>query len=98
MQQKCIAHWRQQASDDDAPPPVLGDFGWYHDHEQVIRMGWMWVRSNYQALPDAGGLLDQSEDWFHDLMLYLRGLDRARYAAEEDRRIMQALKDKGIVK
>lgn len=59
----------------------MPDFDLYHDVDDVILAGQMFETKN--VLPEAGGLMDQSEAWIHDLMVYTNGLAFFRWAEEQ---------------
>lgn len=68
--------------DDEGEPPDIGDFGFYHDEDDVFEVCNMLLLSEFHVLPDAGGWLDQDETWAHDIMQWL-GI-RARLKWERD--------------
>jgi len=58
----------------------LRDFRFYHHHDDVER--WALAYKNHGLLPDAGGLDQQIETKWLDIMTYLALLNEARQSAD----------------
>lgn len=57
--------------DDESDPPEIGDFGFWHDADDVFDFCNILVLSRYRILPEEGGWLDQDERWSQDIKTWL---------------------------
>lgn len=61
----------------------LRDFGFHHHEDTVFEVCDILIASEFQILPDAGGWLDQTEEWADDIreFLHLRAYVKAQKKA-----------------
>ena len=82
MQLDMLEHWKHITSRDGEPSSIEDeDFGFANDAEYVKQTGQIFILSNFNVMPNAGGWDDQDALWCDDMITYLKGYKRAEWEA-----------------
>ena len=78
----------QAGEHDPKPPKKLPDFGLMLGEEGALSAFSAYVRSKYNVLGSAGGWMDQTEAWKHDMevLMHEYGVAQAEVARKKGRR------------
>lgn len=68
---------------DEPPPPQF-----FHEVDQVMMVGAAFA--DYRLLPNAGGVLDQDEHWWLDIVTYMNRLNYMRQEVAKEQEKLKA--------
>ncbi len=85
MQTECDDVWRQMALaklGKGGAPDDTGDFGFIGPWREVMKLCQDVVLSDYKVWPEAGGFMDQTEEFRADFRTFMKGLAKHMHAVQ----------------